>query len=174
MTTQTFSFDLGLPEAPLVENVELYFELLKIYNSLRNVAYNLDAITGSLTPPQTDWAELGVTNATWSKPVFYMPAYHTLAYGDTIEIFDAGSGVGKAKKGTSGKVVGFCSDLDGALVDEITEVTIFGKYPPYPGGTLTPGAIYSQSGTAGVMGIGFAQHLGFAMSDTQLYFLPTL
>jgi hypothetical protein len=174
MSIQAFSFDLGLPETPLVENLELYFELLKVYNALRNTASQLDYITGALTPPEGNWAELGVANATHSKPKFYMEAYEDLSYGNTIEIFDAGSGVGQAKKGTSGKVVGFCSAPLGTLTGDTTEVTIFGMYPAFSAGSLTPGTIYGQSATAGVLGAGFTQHLGFALSDTLLYFFPQL
>jgi hypothetical protein len=47
-------------------------------------------------------------------------------------------------------------------------------YPAFSAGTLTPGVFYGQSGTAGVLGAGFTQKLGFALSDTLLYFLPQL
>lgn len=174
MASHPISFNLGLPDVPLTDNMELWKELLRAYNAIRQVAYQLDNITGALTPPAEDWTELGVGNATYSKPKFYMPAYEDLSYGNTIEIYNAGAGVGKAKKGTSGKVIGFCSATGGTLLGEITEVTIFGKYPSFAPGTLTPGTFYSQSGTAGVLGAGFAQTLGFALSDTQLYFLPQL
>lgn len=173
MPAHPLSFNLGLPEVPITENQELWQELLKVYNATRQVAYMLDTITGHITPPTADWAQLGVGNATHSNPRFYMPAYENLSYGNTIEIYNAGAGVGQAKKGTSGKVVGFCSAIGGTTIGNITEVTIFGKYPAFAPSTLTPGTFYGQSATPGVIGTP-GQVLGFALSDTTFYFLPQL
>lgn len=164
------SFNLGLPATPITTDNELFMELNRVYAAIRAVAYRLDSTTGGLSPEGSLWTEVGSGNLTAANPKFYMEAAVDLTYGNTIQI----SSAGLAEKGTDGKVVGFCSVPGGVLTGEVTEVTVIGMYPAFPPTTLTPGVFYVQSGSAGQVGNVGTQKLGFAVSDTQLYFMPQL
>lgn len=168
------SENLGLPAAPLTDNAELYMELLRVYNAIRVVMQAVDNNTGAISPPEQYWNELGTARCTIGNMAkIYIPAYEPLVYGSLVGIHNA-SGVGKARKSVSGGLacVGFCSAPDGADTGDYTEIQLFGMYPPFTAGALTPGAGYYQSTTAGVVGTSGAQLIGYAISDTQLFFFP--
>ncbi len=166
------SFQLPLPQSPLTENQELFQELLRVYNAIRTVAYKLDSYTGAIPPPTDDFAEVansGIKVNGMCK--VYLPAYEDLVVGNTVYFFDD-AGTVKARKAVSAtaKARGFCSIA--GLTGEVVEVTLIGLYPSFPAATLTPGNTYYQSVTAGAIGNAGFQAVGFALSDTQLFFNP--
>lgn len=167
------SVNLGLPAQPLVSDQEMYYELLRVYNAIRLVLQAVDNNTGAISPDKEYWDEIGFTRLTvGNMSKIYVEAAVALSYGNTVGI---GSD-GKAYKAQDGvrACVGFCSDPKGATVREITEVQLLGLFPPFAAGTLTPGAGYYQSATAGVVGVAGsgAQFVGYALSDTRLWFNP--
>lgn len=173
-----YSVNLGLPAQPLVEDPKLFSELIKVYNAIRNLALAHDAVTGIISPPTEDWSQLGTTRFTaGGMHKIYIEANVDLAYGNTVGIVNV-AGVGKADKAQDGVLyaVGFCSATGGTLAGATTEVTIIGRYPPLPAASLVPGNKYYQSGTAGTIGVfgTGTQVIGFAVSDTDLIWLPQL
>lgn len=170
------SANLGLPAAPLTDNQELYYELLRIYNAIRIVMQAVDNNTGAISPPEEYWDEVGYTRFTAGNMAkIYIKAYEALSYGTTVGIYNDG-GEGKAAKAQSGvrACIGFCSAVDGAAAGDYTEIQLYGLYPQFAAGTLTPGVGYYQSATAGVVGASGTQVIGIALSDTQLFFNPQL
>lgn len=166
------SFQLPLPQSPLTENQELFQELLRVYNAIRTVAYKLDSYTGAIPPPTDDFPELGNDIIRLNGMCkIYLPAYEDLVVGNTVYPFDD-AGTTKARKAVSAtaKARGFCSIA--GLTGEMVEVTLLGLYPSFPAATLTPGTTYYQSATPGTIGGAGFQAVGFALSDTQLFFNP--
>lgn len=171
------SANLGLPAAPLTQDTELFYELLRVYNAIRVVMQSVDNNTGAVPPPEEYWNEVGFTRCTvGNMSKIYIQAYEDLAYGHTVGIYNAGGGVGKAAKAQDAvrACVGFCSSTDGAKAGEYTEIQLYGLFAPFPAGTLTPGAGYYQSATAGLIGPSGTgtQFVGYALTDTQLFFCP--
>ena len=178
MSSRPMSVNLGLPTAPLfVKDQDTYTELYKVYNALRNIVYNYDAVTGAMPPDYADWATSDISRVTIAGTCkIYKQAAVAIAYGQTVRLIDAGGGIAKADLGTDGTVIGFCSATAGSLADEWTEITCIGVMPPFAPGTLVPGAKYYQSGTPGSVGpsgVG-TQCVGFALDDTHLFVRPEL
>jgi len=167
------SANLGLPAAPLTDNSELYYELLRVYNAIRVVMQSVDNNTGAISPPKEYWNEIGFTRFTsGNASKLYLQAYENLTYGNTIAIHNAGGGVGKAKKAVTSGCIGFCSSVDPVTAGEYAEIQCYGIMAGFASGTLTPGGVYYQSGTAGVIGASGTQVVGVALSDTVLLFNP--
>ena len=171
------SVNLGLPAAPLTDNPELYYELLRVYNAIRMIMQSVDNNTGAIPPPTEYWNEVGFTRCTvGNMSKIYIKAAENLSYGNTVGIYNAGGGKGQAKKARNGVLacVGFCSDTNGATAGQYTEIQLYGLFAPFGAGTLVPGAGYYQSGTAGVIGVAGSgtQFVGYALSDKQLFFCP--
>jgi len=169
------SVNLGLPASPITTNNELFAELLKVYNAIRNLAAALDNYTGIISEPSSVWSQLGATRLlAGSNAKIYLVCSVAITYGQTVGI----TGAGQAALADDGvlRCIGFCSAPNGGGIGDTIEVQLFGLYPPFPPASLTPGARYSQSTTAGAIG-GFGsgvQTVGFAISDTLLYFNPEL
>lgn len=169
------SANLGLPAAPLTDNSELYYELLRVYNAIRVVMQSVDNNTGAISPPQEYWNEIGYTRFTsGNASKIYIQANEDLSYGNTIAIHNAGGGVGKAKKAVSTGCIGFCSSIDPITAGDYVEVQCYGIMSGFAPSTLTPGGVYYQSATAGLIGASGTQVVGVALSDTVLLFNPQL
>ena len=152
------SFSLGLPAQPLTQDPALYPELVRIYNALRTLSRELDSRTG--------------------QPIVVI-AGENLSYGHTVGI----KADGKAYKADDGVLgcIGFCNKPGGSLLGEATSIQIFGMYPELPAGTFTPGTRYYQShlypGEIRALSVeepALTQVIGFAITDTQLFFNPNL
>lgn len=170
------SVNLGLPETPMTENKELFLELIKVYNAIKNLAYALDGYTGAIAPPTSDWSYYSnnIIRLNGQTKV-YVPFYETMTIGNTVSFMND-AGTAKVRKAQDGSYVchGFASTDTNA--GDWGEVTLMGRYPNLSAGTLTTGAKYFQSGTAGLIGASGtgSQCIGFAMSDTALFFNPQL
>jgi hypothetical protein len=182
MTTRTnITFDMGLPVTPLTENVELFTELLRIYSALRNVAITLDSYTGAAVPDSTLWDSVGSSGILVANHTrLFYPAMENISYGQTVSIVND-SGTAKVRLAKDGNYPcrGFCADPAGVTTGNYTYISFSGVLPEFAPSTLTPGALYYQSATAGAIGaIGSApawkQVVGFALSDTQLFLIPQL
>lgn len=172
------SINLGLPERPLTDDNKLFLELLPIYNALKNILHAHDAVTGIISPPESDWPQLKTNRfTTGGMHKIYVTAFENLSLGNTVGIYND-AGVGKAKKAQDGvlEAIGFCSAPNGTTAGAVTEITVVGRYPLFPASTLTPGAKYYQSATPGVIGVSGTgtQVIGFAVSDTELIWMPQL
>lgn len=142
---------LDLPVHPITPSPDLQGDLGLIYSALNTISLNLDKIAGVKTVTFTE----------------------AISYGQPVNLYDS-SGV-KARKANATdntKVChGICLATD-LIVVAYTIVALSG---------LTPGAIYYLSTTSGVLTTtrpaaagNIVQAVGVALSDTELYFTPTL
>jgi hypothetical protein len=130
--------------------------MLRVYNAIKIVIQSADQHTGE---PLS--LECGAD----------------ISYGQTVGIASDGK-VYLADDGVQ-PCHGFCNTIGGGLTGEFISMQIFGLFPEFTAGTLTPGLRYYQSSTAGAIGAAgtapaTGQIIGFALSDTQLYFMPNL
>lgn len=151
------SVNLGLPAQPLTDDPKLFVELIKVYNAIKIIAAALDSHTG--------------------EPL-YAEAGESISYGQTVGISTADGKVYKADDGVL-MCIGWCKTAGGVVAGDSVSIQHFGLYPELPAASLTPGTRYYQSSTAGSIGLvgtapTWGQVIGFAISDTQLYFLPNL
>jgi hypothetical protein len=170
------SLNLGLPVATAVQDPELAIELNRLYNAIKILARGMDLNTGALGEEDKYWAETGSQRCTFgNNAVLYLEAGEDLAYASLVGIKNDG----KAWKADDGVLpcIGFCNVKAGTTAGDFTEVRCLGIYPPLPAATLTPGNFYYLSSTAGVIGNfasapAYRQVVGFAVSDTVLFFTP--
>jgi hypothetical protein len=172
------SVSLGLPAVPITQDPELSLELTKVYNAIRALARAIDLNTGALGEEPAYWDQATTSRCTFGKnSVLYLEAGENLAYSNLIGI----KSDGKAWKADDGvlRCIGFCTVKAGVSTGDFVEVQVAGIYPAFPAATLTPGNFYYLSTTAGVVGAAgsgptYNQIVGFAVSDTILFFLPQL
>lgn len=163
--TRRLSVNLGLPTVPLTEDSQLFVEFQRVYNAINSLARALDLYTGVVSDPESTWAATGLKNLyAGFNSSFYVEAAEDLTYGTTVSL----DGTGKAIKGTSGNVIGFCA-APSTLTGETTKVQVFGALAIT---SLTPGAWYYASGTAGQIAASGTQKVGFAINSSILYFFP--
>ena len=172
------SIDLALPIAPLTSNQELFGELMAVYNAIRNSVAAHDIVTGAISPPEADWPQLNTSRVSVGGMMrIYIEAGENLTYSQVVGIANV-AGVGKAKLAKDGVLyaVGWCSNPAGNLNGETTEIQLGGRFPAFPAGTLTPGAKYYLSAAAFglVTAAVTTQVVGFAVSDTELIWVPKL
>lgn len=168
------SMNLGLPATPMTENKELFGELIRVYNALRILGYSLDSYTGALSPPAEDWPFLGAAGAgRGDRVIRYAVLYENVTAGNTVS-FMADAGTFKVRKAVSGTYNCHGFVLKDGTAGAWAEVCLFGNFLEFAPGTLTIGATYHQSATAGLIAAGGTQVIGFAVSDTQLFFNPQL
>jgi len=160
-----------------VQDQEMFLEFLKVYNAIHLAAAQLDYYIGAVSPDTGEWDQLGVTKLMVNGMCkVYLPAMEAMDYGQTVAFYDD-AGTTKARLALYGTYLcrGFCSVPNGVAIGDIVEVTLFGRFPPAPAGTYTPGATYYQSGsTAGSLAASGTQKVGFAITDTALFFNPDL
>ncbi len=172
------SLNLGLPASTAVQDPEAAQEFNRLYNAIRVLARGLDLNTGALGEETSYWSETGVQRCTFGKnAVLYLEAGEDLSYSNLVGI----KSDGKAWKADDGvlRCIGFCNVKDGTVTGDFTEILCFGIYPAFPAATLTPGNFYYLSATAGTVGAAgsgptWNQVVGFAVSDTALFFNPQL
>lgn len=169
------SVNLGLPTAPTTDDRKLFDELLPIYTALRNIASALDSYTGTVPVSESYWSEAGSQIRVNGIVKIYVKFYEAADVGATVSFIDV-SGEMQVRKALHGsyRCHGFVSSNTAA--GAYGEVTLLGQFPTFPDGTLTPGQTYQQSTTAGVImpysGTSY-QPIGFALSDTTLFFNPS-
>lgn len=168
-----FSLNLGLPAAPLTSDEELAGELQRVYSALRNMLGALDRYTGAISPPVEDWSQLGAQVKVNGMCKVYYPAKEAITPGQTLGfVLDAGvTKVLFAKDGVV-KCRGFCSNTANASIGDMVEVTLFGLFAYFAPGTLTRNNTYYQSATFGTIGAAGAQAVGYAITDSILFFNP--
>lgn len=174
-STERFSLNLGLPAVPITNNPELWTEFIKVYNATRLLAGALDQYTGALGELPELWNQLGVSRCyDGLNTRIYLEAGEAIAYGQTVGI--DGSGLARLADDGVYFAIGFCTNTTAAGVGDPVEIQQRGIYPAFPAATLTPGNRYYQSGTPGTIGAGGTgtQCIGYAISDTILYFNPQL
>lgn len=170
------SVNLGLPSTPLTQNPELFSEVQKIYNAIKALARAVDVYTGALNEEESYWSQTAADRCLIGlNSRMYIEAGENLSYGNLIGIKNDEK-VWKAQDNVV-RCFGFCTAPNGTTVGNVTEIQLLGLYPQFSPGTLTAGAFYYNSTTAGTPGASgtaptWNQIIGFAITDTLLYFNP--
>lgn len=176
------SINLGIGIQPDVKNPELFIELYRVYNALRNLSYALDSYTGSLIPDEEEWPflQLQQTNRQANISVIYVKAFENISSGAVCKLTqNAGELVAINSNAASGDEVN-CFNAGGVTAGD------FGRfYLPncihggYSG--LTIGVTYWLSATDGAITStmpttsGYIQQkVGYALSETELFFCPPI
>ena len=170
-----YSINLGLPQIPTTNNQELLSELIRVYNAIRNVMEAVDIYTGIISEPRSVWNQLGTNRCTAGlNSKIYLQAAEAIGFGQTVGIDTNGNAV--LAEHAAYTCIGWCTVATGVGIGDWLEVQQFGIYPPYPAASLVPGDRYYQSTTPGVIGVSGSgtQCIGYAISDTILYFNPQL
>ena len=174
-STERFSLNLGLPAVPVTNNPELWTEFIRVYNAVRILAGAMDNYTGALNELPDVWNQLGVSRCyDGLNTRIYLEAGESIAYGRTIGI--DGSGLARLADDGVYFAIGFSTNTTTAALGDMVEIQQRGIFPAFPAATLTPGNRYYQSstpGSVGAFGTG-TQCIGYAISDTILYFNPQL
>lgn len=176
------SINLGIGIQPDVKNQELFNELYRVYNALRSLSYALDAYTGSIIPDEDEWPFLAFqeTNRQANISVIYVEAAEDISSGAVCRLVNS-AGVLKAinANASTGDEV-HCFNAGGVTAGN------FGRfYQPncihggYSG--LTIGTTYWLSATDGLITATMPvtsghiqQKVGYALSDTELFFCPPI
>lgn len=165
---------LGVTPLPVANVSEVYSELIRLYNAIRNIIMSYDTQLGLAVLSPEEQTSAGFSRIQLGNfPKLYRTAYVDIAPGKTLQLVNI-AGETQVELGTDGQVIGYCSSQETVLAGSLCEITLWGLFPSLPSGTLTPAARYYQSGTPGAMGLSGVgiQFLGFALSDTQLLFIP--
>lgn len=170
------SVNLGLPAAPLSNTPELFSEMLRVYNALRILANALDDYTGVISPPNSEWSQLGIQVRSHGMNRVYLPAFENIAYGETVAFYnDAGTVKLRKAVVSTYPCRGYCSVSGGVTAGQTCEAVLFGVSATFTAGTFTVGATYYQAATAGAITNGVtAQKVGYAMTTSLLFFNPDL
>lgn len=176
------SINLGIGIQPDVKNQELFNELYRVYNALRSLSYALDAYTGAIVPDEGEWPFLPLqqTNRQANVSVIYVKAFENISSGAVCKLtVNAGELVAVNANASTGDEV-HCFNAGGVTAGN------FGRfYQPncihggYSG--LTIGTTYWLSAIDGVITStmpvtsGYIQQkVGYALSDTELFFCPPI
>lgn len=167
------SVNLGLPENPITQNAEMFTELKKVYNALRAVTRALDSYTGLIGEQPEFYSQASANRCTAGlNSKLYLECGENIDYANIVGI----KSDGKVYKsiGTTPMCIGFCTTVGGGITGGFIEVQLFGIMPLFAASTLTPGNLYYQSATAGLVGASGTRVIGFAITDQILYFTPQL
>lgn len=176
MASKEFSVPLGLANTPETQNPEVFFEAVRLYNAVKQLAYYLDRYTGAISLPTDEWdtalPSSTVRLANMSR--LYLPASEALTAGQVVNVWDdAGTTkVRKANATTTGKP---CHGWVAASysLGATAEIFTLGICTSIAG--LTAGTTYYLSTTDGTITNGAPankQAVGWAIDSTTLYFNP--
>lgn len=180
---QRFSTNLGLDNVPVPANAENFNDFLRVYNAVRALASQIDTLTGALPYDSSIWGQLIPDQTLWTAGAnrLYLPTTDNLAAGSMCSIWDSGGTYKARLAGGPAWVGGNCRGFSTGvyLAGNNAEIILFGLCTVVAG--LTRGATYYVSNntagafTAVVPGTtGWKyQSIGYAISDTTLFFNPS-
>jgi hypothetical protein len=175
---EQLSINLGLPQTPETQSPELFTAILPIYNAVRNLARALDLYTGILPRPESDWSQLTPSDSILSAGTNRLYVLFTVDVdaAKLVNLYDDG-GVLKARyanaSASSTMARGFAPAS--VVAGDYGQVILFGLNPYLSG--LTPGAVYFTSNSDGLYGTvagTVSQRVGYALSETDLFFNPNV
>jgi hypothetical protein len=180
---QPLSVNLGLAASPDVEDKRLFAEFTRIYNAITAVARALDSYTGALQANPADWPDIGTSEVLLHRLAKIYPIFDSAVLpGAMINVYNV-AGVLHARLASAADGTKPARGFSTAAVTlgAVGEVFLFGLNTHISG--LTPGTLYYLSSTSltgqivpaapAVVG-NLVQPVGFALSDTVLFFNPTL
>jgi hypothetical protein len=169
-----YSVNLGLGDTPGVKDPELFAEATKIYSALKNLALNLDNALGlslyddvdreNISPIQTIKSDL--------QNKLYVTYNVPITAGKTVGFINSGGEL-QAVLGTSGTVRGVAVETKNA--GEKGLVILFGLWVT---SGIVIGDVYYASSSGAITrtapAVGSRQPIGFGISDTAIFFNPSL
>ena len=176
------SINLGLPPSPETTNAEILPEMIRIYNAINILSEATDTYTGSVVPESNLWSSIPYAESYRSQnsDVLFIKAFEDIPYGAVCNLSNnSGELVASLSDATDGtkpcKAINTGGDitagdtgrfnLAGALVSVFSGLTIGATYYL----ATTPGLVTAVAPT--ISG-NVVQTLGYALSPTQLMFLP--
>lgn len=181
--SQQLSINLGLPATPDVKDPTIFVELLRVYNAINAVARGLDTYTGALPALPEDYDYLGLSNLRDQNISRMYPIFDVdVLAGAMINVYNV-AGVLHARLANATDGTKPARGFAAATVTSGNrgEIVLLGLHPLLSG--LTPGALYYLSAVSATGQITSAapatvgnlvQPVGFALSDTAIWFNPTL
>jgi hypothetical protein len=175
-----YSTNLGLsiiPEADEQQDPALYKEALKLRNAMFALQAALDNLTGAIGEDPSYWSS--VTPDQWIRTQnltrVYLKASENLILGNTVNFWN-NAGTLNARKANA-----LTPNFARAFSTGNVNAGSYGEFILCGVATitgLTPGAVYFQSDSAGLIstspGSTYTQYLGFALSTNKLYFNPQI
>ena len=177
---QSFSTNLGLgpiPEFNSTQYPEIFNDLTRIRRALVTIQGSLDKYTGAVSLDAKLQGNVGAAQSVrvGNLARLYVKASTALSYGQVVQ-FSNSSGLiaSKASANSPGLLAkAFCNGAVAA--GSLGEFILLGVLSGLSG--LVPGAPYYLSNIAGYIapapGVN-SQYLGYALSTTELYFIPQL
>lgn len=174
------SINLGLPNLPDPSDPAMMPELIRIYNSIRNLAIALDLYTGAQAAEPEAYSSTPATSTVLVQNLnrLYIKFDATITYGKTIYIYD-NAGVptaGLSNATIAGRQMrGWCSTVAGVTAGNYGEVMLSGLCTAIGG--LTAGVVYYNGNTPGSIATSpgtISQKVGFAIGSAQLIVTPDL
>lgn len=177
-------FTLGLPQLPVNADPKIEPDLRDIYNSIRNLAYQVGQYGGFEVSAD---GYQNVDNVEYSagpyKRKVYCEALAAIPYGAAVNLTDSG-GTLKAQfanaTGSTAPCYGICNTLGTCAIGDTIEVALPGCYVTSITG-MTRGDRYFLSTADGLMAAlppatpgNIRQALGFALDVDVFYFFPNI
>lgn len=157
----SFSFNLGLDQLPAIVEGEATYDIYKLYNAVRILAYKLDELIGA--------GGGGGSEFQYKTEAYYLSS---VPAGTFLYMYSDGS-VNRCDAGVAGNIIGFTEAAVG--VDELADVRLFGNFTGFsfttpeigqPVGIDSGGALV-VSPTSGM------QIVGVITNSTTIFFCPS-
>lgn len=185
---QQYSTNLGIGQAPDIDQAKyptIYADLLRVRNAIRALQAALDTYTGALGEDPTYWDQVSSSSGVRLQNIsrVYLEAGEPISYGASVHFYNV-AGTLKARNANATDNTkpcrAYCSVSGGVSTGDFGEFILFGLHTGFVG--LTPGDEYYLSAATpggyaasapGVVG-NVVQKIGYALSDTVLFFEPVL
>lgn len=167
----SMSINLGIPATPDTDSPELYAALQYVYSALRNLGYALDGYTGNTPVTPEEYSQVNAFGhlQVQKTAVMYVKLTEDISLGKMVNLYNSGGIKGRKAIVSSQPCHAF--SLDSGVIGDTIPVCLFGLCLVIAG--LTPGTIYYQSGTAGLITATVtAQKIGIALDTDKLWFNP--
>lgn len=171
------SVNLGLDIMPQSQDPDNQYDLFRLYNAVKILAFALDSYTGSLGAEVSEWSTVGASRIkTQNLSRLYVQFTETVSPGMIVTLYN-NSGVLAAKKAGGSVWQGLANGfvLAGVNSGSFGEVFLSGVNSSLTG--LTPGSTYyTSAATPGLISSGASspniQEVGIALSTSELWFNP--
>lgn len=165
---QEYSVNLGLDITPFTKDKDSLYDIYKLYNAVRSLAYALDLYTGALVPSPPTGATLSVYGKSYCRVQNISRIFITFAVSASAGQMISIDASGNAILGVTGSVVGWAPHS--VTGGDVGEVKLLGLCTNYSG--LTPGTMYYSAGGGNISSTPSAQKIGFAIDATSLFVNP--
>lgn len=177
------SVNTGLPAIPDTPDPVLFREMVRIYNAVNAIAFALDAYTGALPALPAEFADVGLSDILVQNISRFYPIFDdTVVAGAMCHVYNV-AGVLHARLASALDDTKPARGFATAAVTATNrgELILLGRNSYLSG--LTPGDLYYLSevsltgqitNAAPATSGNLVQPVGYALSDTSIWFNPTL